>query len=74
MTITATCGHILKENEGKDGMGFDIMVKDYSDGIGGMAYIVVCEECLRWYKKHHMILKTEKSQQKWMAKKRLYDE
>ena len=64
MTIIATCGHKLKESEG---MGTTIAVKDYSkDGSRAVAWITVCDKCLKWYKRKKLILKTEKEENKWL--------
>ena len=67
MTIIATCGHKLKESEG---MGTTIAVKDYSkDGSRAVAWITVCDKCLKWYKRKKLIFMAAKEIQEYLIKK-----
>lgn len=62
--IIATCGHDVT-NE-KD-LGTLIAVAEYSrEGTFAVGHPVVCEKCLKWYKKRNLIL-TEEQQERWMT-------
>ena len=66
MSITATCGCILTEEER---LGTAIAVKDYCrDGSRAISYPSVCDKCLKWYEKSKLILKTKKQEEKWLFK------
>jgi hypothetical protein len=64
MSIIATCGHILTEEEG---LGITIAVKDYcKDGSKAIGYPTLCNKCLKWYRKKKLELKTEAEQERWL--------
>jgi hypothetical protein len=63
MTIIATCGHTLTNEEG---LGTTIAVKGYENGEHIISYPTVCDKCLKWYEKRHLILKTKKQQKQWL--------
>jgi hypothetical protein len=64
MSIIGSCGHRFTEEEG---MGNSITIKDWDDGKKCIASICICDECLKWYKKHRRILKNDAAIDKWMG-------
>lgn len=66
-----SCGHELR------GVDDNILsIKEYDrSGERVVATICVCDDCIRWYRKHRLILKDKKAEDKWFAgNKRKYDE
>lgn len=50
MSVIATCGHELTEEEG---LGIMIAIPDTTrEGDKCTSYPVVCNKCLEWYKKN----------------------
>ena len=50
MSIIASCGHTLTEEEG---MGTMIKIPEVTrDGTQCTSYPVVCNKCLKWYKEN----------------------
>ena len=46
MTIIATCGHVLTEHDGEDGMGHMLYVKGYSsECTPAIEYRCYCTKC-----------------------------
>lgn len=51
MTIIASCGHTLTDKEGEDGLGWPIVVKDFTrNGELATAHLTVCKACFEMYK------------------------
>lgn len=75
MSIIGTCGHTFSDNEGGDGFGTTIPVKDHTkDGSRAIGYPTVCDKCLEWYKKKKLVLETKEEQEKWLKGKKLFCE
>lgn len=67
MSVTATCGHILTEEEG---LGTTIPIKDFTkEGDPAVSYPTLCNKCLRYYRSERMELPTEESRQEWLNSK-----
>lgn len=63
MSIIASCGHELKDDDGENGMGWPVYVASYCrDGSPAIAYMVVCSKCLKWYEAERLLLNTEDAQ------------
>lgn len=68
MSVTASCGHVLKEFEGEDasGLGTTVSIKA-SDNYGKCVITTtLCDICLIRYREHNMILDTEEDCNNWM--------
>jgi hypothetical protein len=66
MSVTATCGHTLTEEEH---LGTTISVKDYSrDGSKAIGHPTLCNKCLKWYEKSDLYLRTEEERLTWLKK------
>lgn len=64
MSVIATCGHKLTEQEG---LGTTIAVKDHcKDGSRAIGYPTLCNKCLKLYRKKKLELKTEDEQKRWL--------
>lgn len=62
--IQATCGHALIENEGENGLGYQIAVKDRAcDGSPMVDYMTVCTKCLKWWEKNGELLSPEEAEE-----------
>lgn len=62
--IIATCGHQLTEAED---FGTMIAVKQYArDGGKAVGFPVVCDKCLKWYKRKKLILNNQQ-QAEWLG-------
>lgn len=63
MTVTATCGCVLTEEEG---MGETFYVKD-SDRHGNcISYKTICKKCQAFYWIADLMLPTQEDQDKWI--------
>jgi hypothetical protein len=71
MNITATCGHVLTEEEGL-GTTLAIKGKD-SDGSRYISHKTLCNKCVDWYRSKKLELPTEKDQNKWLGIKQNKD-
>ncbi len=64
MSVIATCGHKLTEEEG---LGTTIPIKDYcKDGSKAIGYPTLCNKCLKWHRKKKLELKTDNEQERWL--------
>ena len=60
MSIIGTCGHEVTDT-GENGMGYPVAIKDYDrEGHPATSYIVVCADCLGWYRKKKLIVDGKK--------------
>ena len=71
MTIVGTCGHELNEQDGEDGMGFDVMYQgEDCDALTGfyrtVSYASVCGKCLKQYQDLGITFKTEAESNAWL--------
>ncbi len=65
MSVIATCGHTLTEEEE---LGTTIAVKSYcKDGSKAIDYPTVCNKCLKWYRKKRFELRTEEQRERWLG-------
>lgn len=68
MSIQASCGHILSENDGPDGMGHSIAIKSESrECRPAVAYPTVCTPCLARYRAQDLILTSDADEFAWMS-------
>lgn len=66
MSVKATCGHILTEEEH---LGTTISVKDYSrDGSKAIGHPTLCNKCLKFYMESDLYLKTDEECLAWIKK------
>jgi uncharacterized protein YjhX (UPF0386 family) len=64
MSIIASCGHILTQEEK---LGNIIAVKDYCrDGNKAVKHLTVCNECFKYYQENKLELKTKREQEQWL--------
>ncbi len=73
--VIGTCGHKLEWKGGGDGFGNSFYIKEYSaecDGSGrwgkGVAYICVCDECAKWYRRKSRSFKNQEEAMAWLEK------
>ena len=67
MSVTASCGHILTEEEG---LGTSIYIKEvdrYGERVA--CYTTLCNSCLDFYRKEGLELKTEEEIHSWIGLK-----
>lgn len=64
--IIATCGHELKIMT----LSNQIAIKEY-DRMGNkvVSYIVVCDDCLVWYRMNNLILHNKEAEMRWLKSK-----
>lgn len=66
MSVTATCGCVLTDEEG---FGISIHIKGQcKDGSKSVDYVTLCNKCLKWYRAKGLELKTKKERDKWLTK------
>lgn len=64
MSVTATCGHELTDEEG---MGFMIAIKDYSrDGSRAISYPSLCTKCFKRCAKSDELLANKTEEEEWL--------
>lgn len=67
MTIIASCGHALADDEGPDGLGYPLALKATSaDWSNAVHYVVFCEKCYLHAKEQGLILENEAEQMKYL--------
>lgn len=62
-TIFGTCGHVLTD---KEFLNNAIAVKEYDGGGRVICCMVVCNKCLKWWRKKKLILHNEKEEGEWL--------
>ncbi len=68
MTIQASCGHVLSENDGPDGMGHQLSVRTWSsDGTRAVSYRSACSLCRQQMLEAGVVLLTENEVDAWLA-------
>ena len=70
MSVTASCGHLLTEEEGH-GKGVSTM-DFHKDGTRTVCWQSVCDKCYKWYKSGGYILETDEQRDDWMSGKTPY--
>lgn len=65
MSIIASCGHILTDDEN---MGNTLCVKEF-DRLGkkALCYTTLCKNCFKSYEEKGLILKTKKEKDSWLT-------
>jgi hypothetical protein len=70
MSIIASCGHKLTNEDGPDGLGFDISVRETSaDNRPAVAYRSVCKNCLERYQASGLLLNSYEEEIAYLRKK-----
>ena len=68
MTIQASCGHVLSENDGPDGMGHQLSVRTWSsDGTRAVSYRSACSLCRQQMLEAGVVLLTENEVDAWLG-------
>lgn len=60
MTIIASCGHVLEDHDGEDGMGTPIAIKSWSrENTEQVCYLNVCNKCIQRYRDEGVLLENQ---------------
>lgn len=60
MTIIASCGHVLTDDDGEDGMGTQIAIKSWSrENTEQVCYMNVCTPCIQRYRDEGVLLEDQ---------------
>lgn len=67
MTVIASCGHTLREDEGDGGMGWSLAIKSHSrEWDRAVMYGVYCTACRDRYMAEGLVLLSEKAERRWL--------
>lgn len=68
MTITASCGHVLADHDGPDGMGHALMVRSWSrENERAVSFRTVCSLCKQQMIEAGVVLLTDRDADAWLA-------
>jgi len=64
--IYASCGHLLTDEDGKDGLGYMVNIKDWSrECTPAVSYMNLCKKCRIEYMEEGLVLYTEADEESW---------
>lgn len=69
MTVVASCGHTLSEEEG---LGITVFTKGYcKEGKKTIDYKSLCIKCFKYYSENNLVLNTDNEKNTWVNGKRI---